>query len=112
MIYMYLIELTTNFIDGLFYNEDKDFFGTEEDATIFFDLEKAKKISDKLSSWDNRNEADDMLLRVINFETEEIVYNAVPENCSYDEGDYNNCDDEIERYNDAFGGGGNNYYYH
>lgn len=29
-----------------------------------------------------------------------------------DDSDYDNSDDEIERYNDAFGGGGNNYYYH
>ena len=34
--------------------------------------------------------------------------------CVYkdDYGDYNNSDDEIEKYNDAFGGGGHDYYYH
>ena len=34
--------------------------------------------------------------------------------CVYEDdyGDYNNSDDEIEKYNDAFGGGGHDYYYH
>lgn len=48
----------------------------------------------------------------LNFDSEKM--DILERLCVYkdDYGDYNNSDDEIEKYNDAFGGGGHDYYYH